>query len=105
MFQEIPAGLCYILSAILFTVGAIGAITRRNVIIIFMCIELMLNAVNISLVAFSRYVTPMAMTGQIFALFIITVAAAEAALGLAIVISIYRSRETIDVEKIDLMKW
>ena len=94
-----------VLSAVLFCIGFYGALSRRNAIVILMCIELMLNAVNISLVAFSRYVTPMAMTGQIFALFIITVAAAEAALGLAIVISIYRSRETIDVEKIDLMKW
>ena len=94
-----------VLSAVLFCIGFYGALSRRNAIVILMCIEIMLNAVNISLVAFSRYVTPVAMTGQIFAIFIITVAAAEAALGLAIVISIYRSRDTIDVEKIDLMKW
>ncbi len=94
-----------VLSAVLFCIGFYGALSRRNAIVILMCIEIMLNAVNISMVAFSRYVTPVAMTGQIFALFIITVAAAEAALGLAIVISIYRSRDTIDVEKIDLMKW
>ncbi|MDO8490956.1 MAG: NADH-quinone oxidoreductase subunit NuoK [Dehalococcoidia bacterium] len=94
-----------VLSAVLFCIGFYGALSRRNAIVILMCIEIMLNAVNISLVAFSRYVTPVAMTGQIFAIFVITVAAAEAALGLAIVISIYRSRDTIDVEKIDLMKW
>jgi NAD(P)H-quinone oxidoreductase subunit 4L len=70
-----------------------------------MCIEIMLNAVNITMVAFSRYILPAALTGQIFAIFIMTVAAAEAAVGLAIFISIYRRRETVDVEQMDLMKW
>ena len=94
-----------ILSAILFSIGLYGALTKRNAIVILMCIEIMLNAVNIAMVAFSRFVTPTMLTGQIFAIFIMVVAAAEAAVGLAIIISIYRSRETIESTKIDLMKW
>ena len=94
-----------ILSAILFSIGLYGALTKRNAIVILMCIEIMLNAVNISMVAFSRFVAPTMLTGQIFAIFIMVVAAAEAAVGLAIIISIYRSRETIETTKIDLMKW
>ena len=94
-----------ILAGILFSIGLYGALSRRNAVAILMCIEIMLNAVNITLVAFSRYITPTALTGQIFAIFIITVAAAEAAVGLAIFISIYRRRETIDVEQMDMMKW
>lgn len=70
-----------------------------------MCIEIMLNAVNIALVAFSRYIVPLYLTGQVFAIFVMLVAAAEVAVGLAIIISIYRSRETLDAAKIDLMKW
>jgi len=70
-----------------------------------MCIEIMLNAVNIALVAFSRFITPTLLTGQIFAIFVLVVAAAEAAVGLAIIMSIYRSHETIESTKIDLMKW
>ena len=97
--------LYLILSAILFSIGLYGALTKRNAIVILMCVEIMLNAVNISMVAFSRFVVPAMLTGQIFAIFIIVVAAAEAAVGLAIVISIYRSRETIESTKIDLMKW
>lgn len=94
-----------ILSAILFSIGLYGALTKRNAIVILMCIEIMLNAVNIAMVAFSRFVAPTMLTGQIFAIFIMVVAAAEAAVGLAIIISIYRSRETIESTKIDLMKW
>jgi NADH:ubiquinone oxidoreductase subunit K len=94
-----------ILSGILFSIGLYGALTKRNAIVILISIELMLNAVNIALVAFSRYITPVALTGQVFAIFIIVVAAAEVAIGLAIIISIYRNRETIDTNKIDLMKW
>jgi NADH:ubiquinone oxidoreductase subunit K len=94
-----------ILATLLFSIGLYGALTKRNAIIILISIELMLNAVNIALVAFSRYVTPAALTGQVFSIFIIVVAAAEVALGLAIIISIYRHRETIDLEKINLMKW
>ncbi len=94
-----------ILSAILFSIGLYGALAKRNAIIILMSIELMLNAVNITMVAFSRYIVPLLLTGQVFAIFIIVVAAAEAAVGLAIILAIYRSRETIDATKIDLMKW
>ena len=93
------------LSAILFSIGLYGALAKRNAIIILMSIELMLNAVNIAMVAFSRYIVPLLLTGQVFAIFIIVVAAAEAAVGLAIILAIYRSRETIDATKIDLMKW
>ncbi|MFC1861908.1 NADH-quinone oxidoreductase subunit NuoK [Chloroflexota bacterium] len=93
------------LSAILFSIGLYGALTKRNAIVILMCIEIMLNAVNIAMVAFSRYITPSLLTGQVFAIFIMVVAAAEAAVGLAIIIAIYRSRETIESTKIDLMKW
>ena len=94
-----------ILSAILFSIGLYGALAKSNAIVILMSIELMLNAVNIAMVAFSRYVVPALLTGQVFVIFIMVVAAAEAAVGLAIIISIYRYRETIDATKIDLMKW
>ena len=94
-----------VLSAILFSIGLYGALAKRSAIIILMSIELMLNAANIALVAFSRYIVPSLLTGQIFAVFSIAVAAAEVTVGLAIVIAIYRRRETIDVTKIDLMKW
>ena len=94
-----------ILAAILFSIGLYGALAKRNAIIILMCIELMLNAVNIAMVAFSRYVVPLQLTGQVFVIFIMVVAAAEVAVGLAIIIAIYRHRETIDTTKIDLMKW
>jgi NADH:ubiquinone oxidoreductase subunit K len=94
-----------ILSAVLFSIGLYGVLAKRNAVVILMCIEIMLNAVNIALVAFSRYVVPMLLTGQIFAIFVMVVAAAEATVGIAIIIAIYRSRESIDVDKFDLMKW
>ena len=94
-----------ILSGILFAIGLYGALAKKNAVVILMCIEIMLNAVNIAMVAFSRYVVPPLLTGQVFAIFIMVVAAAEAAVGLAIVISIYRNRETIEATKIDLLKW
>ncbi len=94
-----------ILSAILFSIGLYGALAKHNAIVILMSIEIMLSAVNIALVAFSRYIVPTALTGQVFALFAMAVAAAETAVGLAIIISIYRNKETIDANKIDLMKW
>ncbi len=102
-----PIGLEHylILSTILFSIGLYGALAKRNAVVILMSIELMLNAVNIAMVAFSRYIVPVLLTGQVFALFIIVVAAAEAAVGLAIIMAIYRNRETIDVTKINLMKW
>jgi NADH:ubiquinone oxidoreductase subunit K len=94
-----------ILSVILFSIGLYGTLSKRNAIVILMSIEIMLNAVNIAMVAFSRYIVPQLLTGQLFAIFIMVVAAAEAAVGLAIIISIYRNRETIDVTEINLMKW
>jgi NADH:ubiquinone oxidoreductase subunit K len=98
-----------ILGAILFCIGLYGAISKHNAIAVLMGIEIMLNAVNITLVAFSYYnqVKPYStlLTGQIFAIFIITVAAAEAAVALAMIIAIYRKRDTVDVSEIDLMKW
>ncbi len=94
-----------ILSAILFCIGFYGVLAKRNAVIILMCVELMLNAVNITLVAFSRYVVPTMLTGQVFAIFVIVVAAAEVAVGLAIIFAIYRGLEDIDVSKIDLLKW
>jgi NAD(P)H-quinone oxidoreductase subunit 4L len=94
-----------ILSAVLFSIGLYGALAKRNAIVILMSIELMLNGVNIALVAFSRYIVPLALTGQVFTIFVMVVAAAEVAVGLAIIIAIYRHRETIDATKINLMKW
>jgi NADH:ubiquinone oxidoreductase subunit K len=96
-----------ILSAVLFSIGLYGALAKRNAVAILMCIEIMLNAVNIAMVAFSRYLVPdvVMLTGHVFAIFIMTVAAAEAAVGLAIIIAIYRSRQSVDVEEMDLMKW
>ncbi len=94
-----------ILSVILFSIGLYGALSKRNAIVILMSIEIMLNAVNIAMVAFSRYIVPLLLTGQVFAIFIMVVAAAEAAVGLAIIMAIYRSRGTIDATEINLMKW
>jgi NADH:ubiquinone oxidoreductase subunit K len=94
-----------ILSAILFAIGLYGALAKHNAIVILMSIEIMLSATNIALVAFSRFIVPTELTGQVFALFGMALAAAETAVGLAIIISIYRNKETIDANKIDLMKW
>ena len=94
-----------VLAGLLFSIGLYGALAKRNAVIILMSIELMLNAVNIAMVAFSRYIVPAMLTGQVFAIFIVVVAAAEVTVGLAIIISIYRNRETVDTSKIDLMKW
>ena len=94
-----------ILSALLFSLGLYGALAKRNAVAIMMCIELMLNAVTIAMVAFARYVPPANLVGQVFALFIITVAAAEAAVALAIVLAVYRSRRHISAEDVNLMKW
>jgi NADH-quinone oxidoreductase subunit K len=100
---SVPPVLYLILSAILFTIGVIGALTRRNAIVVFMCIELMLNSVNLTFVTLSRFLQ--SMDGVLFAFFVIAVAAAEAAVGLAIFVMIYRSRETINVDEINLLKW
>jgi NADH-quinone oxidoreductase subunit K len=92
-----------ILSAILFTIGIIGVLVRRNAIIIFMSIELMLNSINLSLVAFSAFLGNV--TGQIFVFFVMAVAAAEAAVGLAIVISLFRNKDTLNIDEINILKW
>ncbi len=94
-----------ILAAILFSIGIFGALTKRNAIVILISIELMLNSVNLTLVAFSRFIVPLALTGQVFAIFVMVVAAAEVAVGLAIIIAIYRNRDTIDASKVDFLKW
>jgi NADH:ubiquinone oxidoreductase subunit K len=98
-----------IIAALLFAVGVAGVLTRRNIIVIFMSIELILNAANLNFIAFSRYLQETgsvnAVAGQVFTVFIIVVAAAEAAIGLGLVIALYRNRETIFIDKIDLLKW
>jgi NADH-quinone oxidoreductase subunit K len=92
-----------IVSAILFAIGTIGVLTRKNVIVMFMCIELMLNAVNLTFVAFSRHLGNL--DGQVFVFFIMTVAAAEAAVGLALIIAFFNNKQSIDVDDVNLMKW
>ena len=98
-----------VIGALLFIIGVAGVLTRRNIIVIFMSIELILNAANLNFIAFSRYLSETnsdnALAGQIFAVFVIVVAAAEAAIGLGIVIALYRNKETIWVDEIDLLKW
>jgi NADH-quinone oxidoreductase subunit K len=94
-------GRALAVSAILFSLGATGVLMRRNAIIIFMCIELMLNAVNLAFVALSQQLGP---DGQVFVFFVMTVAAAEAAVGLAIVIAVFRHRETVNLENINLLR-
>jgi NADH-quinone oxidoreductase subunit K len=91
-----------VLSAALFTLGVIGVFVRRNAIVIFMCIELMLNAVNLAFIAFSRYLQ--AIDGQVFVFFVMTVAAAEVAVGLAIIVVVFRSRQTVRIDEINLLK-
>jgi NADH-quinone oxidoreductase subunit K len=91
-----------ILAAALFALGTIGVLTRRNVVIVLMSIELILNAVNLNLVAFSRL---WGLQGQVFAIFVITDAAAEAAVGLGILIAFFRNKETVNVDEVDLLKW
>jgi NADH-quinone oxidoreductase subunit K len=103
MIPAVPPVCFLILSAILFTIGVIGALTRRNAIIVFICIEMMLNAVNLTLITFSRFLQ--SVDGVLFAFFVMAVAAAEAAVGLAIFVMIYRSRGTINVDEINLLKW
>ena len=99
----VPTHYYLILSAALFTIGVIGVLTRRNIMIILMSIELMMNAVNINLIAFSDRLQQV--TGQVFAVFVIVVAAAEAAVGLGIVIAMFKNKETMNINEIDLMKW
>ena len=99
----IPISHYLILSAIMFTIGVAGVLSRRNAIIIFMCIELMLNSVNLTFVAFSAYLGSAA--GQIIVFFVMAVAAAEAAVGLAIVIALFRNKQTVDINDVNILKW
>jgi NADH:ubiquinone oxidoreductase subunit K len=101
----VPLWSYLLVAAGLFSIGMFGVLARRNAIAILMSIELMLNAVNINLVAFWRYKSPVDLSGQAFAVFVFVVAAAEAAVGLALIISIYRRRQSVIAEDVDLMKW
>jgi NADH-quinone oxidoreductase subunit K len=99
----IPSGAYLIVGAILFAIGAIGVLTRRNAIVVFMSVELMLNSVNISLITFSHFLN--SIDGVLFVFFVMAVAAAEAAVGLAIFVQLYRTQKTIHVDEVRLMKW
>jgi NADH-quinone oxidoreductase subunit K len=94
-------GPSLLISAILFTLGVVGVLLRRNAIVIFMCVELMLNAVNLTFVAFAQH---LGLDGQVFVFFVMTVAAAEAAVGLAIIIALYRHRDTVNLDNISLLR-
>ncbi len=94
-----------LVAAALFCIGIYGLITSRNAVRVLMSIELMLNAVNLNLMCFSNFLDPQGMKGQLFTIFVITVAAAEAAVGLAIILAIYRNRDTVDMEQFNLLKW
>jgi NADH-quinone oxidoreductase subunit K len=99
----VPLTWYLLFAAALFVIGVVGMLVRRNALVMFMCIELMLNAANLTLVAFSRAMDNL--DGQVFVFFVIAVAAAEAAVGLAIVISIFRLRETVDLERFNILRW
>lgn len=101
----VPLWMYLFVATALFCIGAFGVLTRRNAVAILMCVELMLNAVNINLVAFWRYRAALETNGQAFAAFVFVVAAAEAAVGLAIIISVYRRRRSVIVEEVNLLKW
>ncbi len=101
--MTVPLPYYLVLSAVLFVTGVAGVLTRRNAIVVFMSIELMLNAVNLTLVAFSSFLG--SETGQALVLFVMAVAAAEAAVGLAIVIALYRNKQTVDLDDINILKW
>jgi NADH-quinone oxidoreductase subunit K len=103
MFHPITTVHYLVLSAALLAIGTLGVLARRNIVVILMSIELILNAVNINLIAFSRYYAQV--SGQIFAIFVITVAVAEAAVGLGILIALFRNRETVLADEINLLKW
>ncbi len=101
----IPLSWYLIVSAILFGIGLIGVLLRQNAVTILFSVEIMLNAANINLVAFSRYVTPSVISGQMFALFVMAIAASEVAVGLAIVLTIYRNVQSVDIDRINIFKW
>jgi NADH-quinone oxidoreductase subunit K len=101
--MQIPIEYYLILSAFMFTVGIVGVLTRRNAIVVFMCIELMLNSANLTLITYSSYLGDVA--GQLYVFFVMSVAAAEAAVGLAIIIAIYRNKLTVNIDEINILKW
>jgi NADH-quinone oxidoreductase subunit K len=101
--MSVPLPYYLALSAVLFTIGVVGVLTRRNVIVVFMAIELMLNSVNLTLVAFSSFLGDV--NGQALVFFVMAVAAAEAAIGLAIVIALYRNKQTVHLDDINILKW
>ena len=103
--QQIPLEHFLVLSAILFSIGVYGVLTRRNAVLIIMSVELMLNAASINMVAFAAYTSPAAFTGIIFAIFIITIAAAEVGLALAIILRIFRNRGTANVDEVNTLTW
>jgi NAD(P)H-quinone oxidoreductase subunit 4L len=103
--MEIRLEYCLLLAAALFCIGVYGLVTSRNAVRVLMSIELLLNAVNLNLLGFSNFLDPQAIRGQVFALFVIAIAASEAAVGLAIILAIYRNRETTDMEQFNLLKW
>ncbi len=100
--ETVPLNFYLILSGVLFAIGVVGVVSRRNVIVIYMSIELMFNAVNLTLVAFSRFLNDM--TGHVFVFMVIAVAAAEAAVGLAIIIAVFRNKVTVDVDEVNILK-
>jgi NADH:ubiquinone oxidoreductase subunit K len=100
-----PITYVLVLAALLFSIGVYGVLARQHAVLVLLSIELMLNAVNINLIAFSAWLQDAGVAGQVFALFVIAVAAAEVGVGLAIVILIYRNRQNVDVEEMSLMKW
>jgi NADH-quinone oxidoreductase subunit K len=101
--MQIPIEYYLVLSAFMFSVGIIGVLTRRNAIVVFMCIELMLNSANLTLITYSSYLGDVG--GQLFVFFVMAVAAAEAAVGLAIIIAIYRNKLTVNIDQINILKW
>ena len=103
MTMQIPIEYYLILSAFMFSVGIVGVLTRRNAIVVFMSVELMLNSANLTLITFSSYLGDA--TGQLFVFFVMAVAAAEAAVGLAIIIAIFRNKLTVNIDEINILKW
>lgn len=101
--MSIPLPYYLALSALLFTIGVAGVFTRRNAIVIFMCVELMLNSVNLTLVAFAAHLGDV--TGQVLVFFVMAVAAGEAAVGLAIVIALFRNKQTVNIDEVNILRW
>jgi NADH-quinone oxidoreductase subunit K len=99
----VPASYYLVLSAVLFTLGAVGVLIRRNALVVFMSVEMMLNAANLTLITYSRFLENV--DGQVFVLLVMAVAAAEVAVGLAIVVALYRHKDTADVDEINTLKW